>query len=286
MAMDLDGPGAEDRGFHAYGRSGLGLTADVTDEQAVAERLPGRRAGVRRGRHRCFQCRTRVVSADRDRPRSRSGTRNHDVLAKGYFPGEPGSVPNSMQVTGNGGRGSSSLPRRTRSSPARTRRPTAPPRPLNSTSRAAWPRREVPAGSGSTSSIQTLSCREAGSGRRAGEPSGRRPMGMEPDELDAHYRARTTLGVNILPEDIAEAVAFLRQRPLGQDDRKHAERRWRSGGGLSALADLDQHDANEQADDTPVIRRPVAGRRGKPDPAEVVERQRDRCSDRRRSARW
>jgi rhamnulose-1-phosphate aldolase/alcohol dehydrogenase len=30
--------------------------------------------------------------------------------------------------------------------------------------------------------------------------------GIEPDELEEHYRRRTTLGVNILPEDIAEAV--------------------------------------------------------------------------------
>jgi NAD(P)-dependent dehydrogenase (short-subunit alcohol dehydrogenase family) len=30
--------------------------------------------------------------------------------------------------------------------------------------------------------------------------------GIEPDELEEHYRKRTTLGVNIVPEDIAQAV--------------------------------------------------------------------------------
>jgi rhamnulose-1-phosphate aldolase/alcohol dehydrogenase len=30
--------------------------------------------------------------------------------------------------------------------------------------------------------------------------------GIEPDELEEHYRKRTTLGVNILPDDVAEAV--------------------------------------------------------------------------------
>jgi rhamnulose-1-phosphate aldolase/alcohol dehydrogenase len=30
--------------------------------------------------------------------------------------------------------------------------------------------------------------------------------GIEPDELEEHYRKRTSLGVNILPEDVAEAV--------------------------------------------------------------------------------
>ena len=32
--------------------------------------------------------------------------------------------------------------------------------------------------------------------------------GIEPDKLEEHYRNRTTLKVNVLPEDIAEAVAF------------------------------------------------------------------------------
>ena len=32
--------------------------------------------------------------------------------------------------------------------------------------------------------------------------------GVAPDHLEEVYRKRTTLGVNILPEDIAEAVAF------------------------------------------------------------------------------
>ena len=30
--------------------------------------------------------------------------------------------------------------------------------------------------------------------------------GIDPDELEEHYRKRTTLGVNIFPEDIAQAV--------------------------------------------------------------------------------
>jgi rhamnulose-1-phosphate aldolase/alcohol dehydrogenase len=32
--------------------------------------------------------------------------------------------------------------------------------------------------------------------------------GIAPEQLEEHYRQRTTLGVNILPDDIAEAVAF------------------------------------------------------------------------------
>jgi rhamnulose-1-phosphate aldolase/alcohol dehydrogenase len=33
--------------------------------------------------------------------------------------------------------------------------------------------------------------------------------GIAPDQLEEHYRKRTVLGVSVLPEDIAEAVAFL-----------------------------------------------------------------------------
>jgi len=35
-----------------------------------------------------------------------------------------------------------------------------------------------------------------------------RSYGIEPDELEEHYRQRTTLKVNVLPEDIAEVVLF------------------------------------------------------------------------------
>jgi rhamnulose-1-phosphate aldolase/alcohol dehydrogenase len=41
--------------------------------------------------------------------------------------------------------------------------------------------------------------------------------GIEPDELEEHYRRRTTLGVKILPEDIAEAVLhFASERRSGK----------------------------------------------------------------------
>jgi rhamnulose-1-phosphate aldolase/alcohol dehydrogenase len=36
-----------------------------------------------------------------------------------------------------------------------------------------------------------------------------RAYGIAPDQLEEHYRARTTLKVNVLPDDIAEAVLFL-----------------------------------------------------------------------------
>ena len=36
-----------------------------------------------------------------------------------------------------------------------------------------------------------------------------RAYGIAPEELEAHYRARTTLKVNVLPADVAEAVVYL-----------------------------------------------------------------------------
>jgi NAD(P)-dependent dehydrogenase (short-subunit alcohol dehydrogenase family) len=39
-----------------------------------------------------------------------------------------------------------------------------------------------------------------------------RTYGIDPDQLEEHYRARTTLKVNIFPEDVAEAVLFFASR--------------------------------------------------------------------------
>src|SRR5207253_5134937 len=36
-----------------------------------------------------------------------------------------------------------------------------------------------------------------------------RTYGIPPDQLEEHYRARSTLRVNVFPEPIAEAVLFL-----------------------------------------------------------------------------
>jgi rhamnulose-1-phosphate aldolase/alcohol dehydrogenase len=36
-----------------------------------------------------------------------------------------------------------------------------------------------------------------------------RAYGIDPEQLEAHYRARTTLKVNVVPADVAEAVVFL-----------------------------------------------------------------------------
>ncbi len=61
--------------------------------------------------------------------------------------------------------------------------------------------------------------------------------GIEPEELGEHYRKRTVLGVNVLPDDVARGGAALRvRRALGKEHRQRPERRRRRIGGLPALA--------------------------------------------------
>ncbi len=59
--------------------------------------------------------------------------------------------------------------------------------------------------------------------------------GIAPDQLEEHYRKRTVLGVNVVPADIAEAVAFLASQPSRQEHRKHYQRRRRSNRGIHPL---------------------------------------------------
>ena len=63
-----------------------------------------------------------------------------------------------------------------------------------------------------------------------------RAYGIAPEELEAHYRARTTLKVNVLPADVAEAVVFLASPgQVGEEHRQRVERGRRSGGRVPAL---------------------------------------------------
>ena len=51
--------------------------------------------------------------------------------------------------------------------------------------------------------------------------------GVSEDELQTFYQGRTKLGVAVLPEDVAEAIAFFVGPALGQIDRKRHQRRRR-----------------------------------------------------------
>ena len=63
-----------------------------------------------------------------------------------------------------------------------------------------------------------------------------RAYGIEPEELEAHYRARTTLKVNVLPADVAEAVVFLASpAALRQEHGERDQRGRRRCGRVPAL---------------------------------------------------
>ena len=203
VAFDLDLAGAEEA-VAAYGDAGLAVSGDVTSEDAVAaafaaavERFGGRR-------HRRLQRGRRVERR----------ARGHDARGMGAQPPHPrhGLLPRRPRRRSGcsrpraaAARSCSSRPR-TRSWPARTRRPTPRPRPRSSISPAAWPRRAAPTASASTRSTRTRCCRARASGARSWRQERADAYGIEPDELEEYYRRRTTLGVNIYPQDIAEAV--------------------------------------------------------------------------------
>ena len=88
--------------------------------------------------------------------------------------------------------------------PRPTRPPTRRPRPRRCTSRA---RRGGRCASASTASIPMPSSRARGSGRPTGRRNARAPTGWM-NELQTFYRARTKLGVNVFPEDVAEAIVL------------------------------------------------------------------------------
>ena len=131
---------------------------------------------------------------------------------------------------------SSSSARRTRSLRARARPPTRPRRPRSCTSRAASPRSSAPDGI----RVNTVNPDAVLEGSRIWDSAWReeraRAYGIEPEELEAHYRARTTLKVNVVPADIAEAVLFLASPDsVGEEHRERAQRGRRRGGRLPAL---------------------------------------------------
>lgn len=60
--------------------------------------------------------------------------------------------------------------------------------------------------------------------------------GIEPNKLEEHYRKRTVLGVDVLPEDVAEAVLHFCSEARSGKHEQRSERRWRRVCRVSALA--------------------------------------------------
>ncbi len=202
VAFDLDQDGAADA-VGPYGDYGLAVSGDVTSEEAVAGGVRAGRRALRRRRHPRLQRRRRVQRR-----------------ARGDDAGRVGPQPRHPRDR--------LLPRRARGVPdpaAAGHRRVARLRRVQERGRGGQERRGVLLGQGRRAAPRALPRR---GGRRRGDPRQhgqprRGPAGLadlgllwreeraasygiDPDELEEHYRKRTTLLVNIFPEDIAQAV--------------------------------------------------------------------------------
>ena len=205
VAMDLDGPGAEDAARH-FGRSGLGVPADVTDEAAVADAF---RAAVLEfgGVDIVISNAGLASSAPIEATTLAEWDRNHDVLAKGYFL----VSREAFRVLKRQGTGGAIVFIASKNAVFAGKNAAA-----YSAAKAAelhLARCLAEEGGASGIRVNTVNPDAVLQGSRIWASSWRAERaaayGLAPEDLDAHYRARTTLGVNILPDDIAEAVAFL-----------------------------------------------------------------------------
>ena len=205
VAMDLDGAGAEDA-VRNYGRCGLGVTADVTDELAVAEAF--RATVLEFGGVDIIVSNAGLASSSPIESTSvAEWDRNHDVLAKGYFLVSREAF-RTMKAQSIGG----GIVFVVSKNAVYAGKNAA----AYSAAKAAelhLARCLAEEGGASGIRVNIVNPDAVLQGSRIWASSWRderaAAYGIAPEELDAHYRARTTLGVNILPDDIAEAVAFL-----------------------------------------------------------------------------
>ena len=237
VAMDLDADGAADA-VAPFGRSGLGVAANVTNEQQVATAF---RAAVLEfgGVDLVVSNAGLASSAPITETSLAEWDRNHDVLARGYFlvAREAFRVLRA-QATGGGliFIASKNAVYAGRNAAAYSAAKAAELHLARCLAEEGGP-------DGIRVNIVNPDAVLRGSRIWQGQWKAERAAayGIGEDDLDAHYRARTTLGVNIYPGDIAEAVGVFRQRPLSQDHGQHAQCRRRRRGRLPTLTRWPSH---------------------------------------------
>ena len=204
VAMDLDGPGAEDA-VRDYGRSGLGVVANVADEVAVENAF---RAAVLEfgGIDIVVSNAGLASSAPIESTSVAEWDRNHDVLAKGYFL----VSREAFRVMKPQGIGGVVVFIVSKNAVYAGRNAAA-----YSAAKAAelhLARCLAEEGGAAGIRVNIVNPDAVLQGSRIWASSWRAERaaayGIAQEALDDHYRDRTTLGVNILPDDIAEAVAF------------------------------------------------------------------------------
>jgi NAD(P)-dependent dehydrogenase (short-subunit alcohol dehydrogenase family) len=200
VAFDLDAAGAADA---VAGHDGIGVGGDVTSEEAVARAFAAAveayggvdivvsNAGV-------------ASSAAIEETTLAEWERNHAILGTGYFL----VAREAFRVLREQNCGGSIVFVASKNSLAAGKNASA-----YSSAKAAelhLARCLAEEGGAAGIRVNTVNPDAVLQGSRIWDSSWREQRaaayGIEPDELEEHYRKRTTLGVNIVPEDIAEAV--------------------------------------------------------------------------------
>jgi rhamnulose-1-phosphate aldolase/alcohol dehydrogenase len=202
VAFDLDGDGARDA-VAALGDRGLAVTGDVTSEDAVAGAFA---AAVERfgGVDVVVSNAGLASSAPIQETTLEDWNRNHAVLGTGYFL----VAREAFRILERQGTGGSIVFVASKNALVAGRNAAA----YSSAKAAELHLARCLAEEGGSAGIRvnTVNPDAVLSGSRIWDSSWREERaanyGIAPDELEEHYRARTTLGVNIEPEDIAAAV--------------------------------------------------------------------------------
>jgi rhamnulose-1-phosphate aldolase/alcohol dehydrogenase len=202
VAFDLDQDGAQDV-VEAYGDEGLAVSGDVTSEEAVATAFAEAvecyggvdilvsNAGV-------------ASSAALEETSLAEWERNHSILVTGYFL----VAREAFRILRQQGIGGALVFVASKNAVVAGKNAAA-----YSSAKAAelhLARCLAEEGGGAGIRVNTVNPDAVLQGSRIWDSSWREERaasyGIEPDELEEHYRKRTTLEVNIFPEDIAHAV--------------------------------------------------------------------------------
>jgi NAD(P)-dependent dehydrogenase (short-subunit alcohol dehydrogenase family) len=202
VAFDLDGEGAE-AAVAALGDRGAALAGDVTSEAAVAAAFAA--AVDRFGGLDIVVSNAGVASSAALQDTTLAEwNRNHAILGTGYFL----VAREAFRTLKRQGRGGSIVFIASKNAIVAGKNAAA-----YSSAKAAelhLARCLAEEGGADGIRVNTVNPDAVLQGSRIWGSSWREERaasyGIEPDELEEHYRKRTTLGVNILPDDIAQAV--------------------------------------------------------------------------------
>jgi NAD(P)-dependent dehydrogenase (short-subunit alcohol dehydrogenase family) len=202
VAFDLDADGAR-AAVAGFGADGLAVSGDVTSEAAVADAFAA--AVDRYGGVDIVVSNAGVASsASLEDTSLAEWRRNHEILVTGYFL----VARAAFTLLRRQGRGGSVVFIASKNAIVAGKNAAA-----YSSAKAAelhLARCLAEEGGGEGIRVNTVNPDAVLQGSRIWDSSWREERaaayGIEPDALEEHYRNRTTLGVNILPEDVAQAV--------------------------------------------------------------------------------